>query len=67
VELLDEDEFAEHQVRYGYPAEVIRRARSTAAELITRVRARDEPFGAVGPGWLARFSSDSTTGRATRF
>ncbi|WP_239162611.1 DUF402 domain-containing protein [Paractinoplanes rishiriensis] len=66
VELLDEDEFAEHQVRYGYPADVVARAQATAAELMARVRDRDEPFGDVGRAWLERFSSASTTGRATR-
>ena len=33
VELLDEDEFACHQVRYGYPADVITQAERSAAWL----------------------------------
>ncbi|WP_203820759.1 DUF402 domain-containing protein [Paractinoplanes ferrugineus] len=55
VRLLDEDEFEEHQVLYGYPAEVIDQARATADELLDRIGWRQEPFGAVGDAWLARF------------
>jgi uncharacterized protein len=55
VRVLDEDEFAEHQVRYGYPAEVVAQARATTADLVARLTAGDEPFGAVGASWLARF------------
>ena len=44
VLLLDEDEFAEHQVRYGYPREVIRQAERSAAWLQAAVR---RPRGAV--------------------
>jgi uncharacterized protein len=53
VELLDEDEFLEHQVRYGYPAEVIRRGHEVAGLLLDAVT-NEEPFlGAYGD-WLAR-------------
>ena len=54
VELLDEDEFAEHQVRYGYPAEVVAAAQESAAWLVSAVQEHVEPFGAVSLGWLAR-------------
>ena len=57
VELLDEDEFAEHQVRYGYPAEVVAQALATADELLARVAAGDEPFGTVGPTRLTRLAA----------
>jgi hypothetical protein len=53
IELLDEDEFLEHQVRYGYPAAVIERARATADWLLEAVAARREPFGSTGAAWLA--------------
>ena len=43
IVLLDEDEFAEHQLRYGYPAEVIAAAERTAAWLRTALDDR-EPF-----------------------
>jgi uncharacterized protein len=55
VEVLDEDEFADHQVRYGYPAEVIAQALATTGELVAQVTAAVEPFGAVGDARLAEF------------
>jgi protein associated with RNAse G/E len=39
----DEDEFAEHQVKYGYPADVIAQAQSTCDWLVGAV-ANEEPF-----------------------
>jgi hypothetical protein len=59
VKVLDEDEFIEHQVRYGYPAEVITQARATTDNLVARITAAVEPFAAVGAGWLARFTGTS--------
>lgn len=53
VLLVDEDEFAEHQVAFGYPAEVIAQAQRTADELLVAVRAGQEPFGAASRQWLA--------------
>jgi predicted RNA-binding protein associated with RNAse of E/G family len=44
VAVLDEDEFAEHQVRYGYPPEVIAAARATCDELSARLTAGVQPF-----------------------
>lgn len=58
VLLLDEDEFADHQVQYGYPAEVIRRAKQSAAWLLATVRAGAEPFGTGYRRWLERLSAD---------
>ena len=59
VELLDEDEFAEHQVRFGYPPDVIAEASAAADWLVDRRRAtRTEPFGSrtgvAGPGRPSR-------------
>jgi len=54
VLLLDEDEFAEHQVRYGYPREVIRQAERAAAWLQAAIRAHEEPFGRTYRYWLAQ-------------
>jgi uncharacterized protein len=56
VELLDEDEFAEHQRLYGYPPEVIAGALATADDLIAMITAREEPFGVVGEAWLADYA-----------
>lgn len=55
VELVDEDEFAAHQVRYGYPQDVVAQARATADELVRAITARVEPFDTVGAGWLSSF------------
>lgn len=54
VAVLDEDEFAEHQVRLAYPAELISQARETRDWLVEAVSSRTEPFGEAGAGWLAR-------------
>jgi protein associated with RNAse G/E len=56
VRLLDEDEFAEHQVRYAYPAEVISRAVQTAAWLQEAITAGTEPFRDAFRPWLALVS-----------
>jgi hypothetical protein len=54
VAVLDEDEFAEHQVELGYPAELIAQARATCDWLVSAVSARAEPFGQASAAWLAR-------------
>ena len=48
----DEDEFAEHQVRFGYPPDVISHAEQTAARLLAAVTADVEPFGSTAEAWL---------------
>jgi hypothetical protein len=57
--LDDEDEFTEHQVLYGYPPEIIAGAKASADRLMTAVRSRDEPFGAVGEDWLIRYAGSA--------
>ncbi len=52
VIVVDEDEFAEHQVRYGYPADVISAAERAAAWLLDAISAKAEPFGAAYRRWL---------------
>jgi protein associated with RNAse G/E len=47
ISLLDEDEFAEHQIRYGYPEDVVEAAWASAKWLIAAMTAGDEPFGSV--------------------
>jgi hypothetical protein len=51
--LVDEDEFAEHQVRYGYPDDVIRAAQDAADWLMAAVAAGTGPFGGAHRAWLA--------------
>ena len=54
VAVLDEDEFAEHQVRYGYPAEIVVQARATTDAIVAALSAGAEPFSTVGTAWLDR-------------
>jgi uncharacterized protein len=54
VLLLDEDEFAEHQVRYGYPPEVIRNAEQAAAWLQAAIGDGAEPFVGDYHRWLEK-------------
>jgi uncharacterized protein len=48
----DEDEFAEHQVRYGYPREVIAQAEQAAGWLMEAIGAGAEPFASRYLTWL---------------
>lgn len=52
VIVVDEDEFAVHQARYGYPADVIGEAERAVAWLLDAIRAKAEPFGAAYRAWL---------------
>jgi protein associated with RNAse G/E len=53
AKLLDEDEFAEHRVLFGYPEDVVRAVSQTAATLMTQVIGA-EPFVAAYRPWLAQ-------------
>jgi len=56
VLILDEDEFAEHQVRYRYPAEVIEAAERVTAWLVEVISAGAEPFATEYRAWLDKVS-----------
>ena len=47
VELVDEDEFVEHRVRYGYPDDVAEAAVATSRRVLAAVEAREPPFDDV--------------------
>ncbi len=47
IVLLDEDEFAEHQVKYSYPADVIAESERAAAWLQVALGDGREPFATV--------------------
>ena len=49
---IDEDEFAEHQVRYQYPVDVISQALQAAAQLQLAIKAGAEPFASEYRAWL---------------
>ena len=59
VRVLDEDEFAEHQVRYGYPEPVIAKALATTGDLVSRLTAGIEPFETAAASRLAAYLSSS--------
>ncbi|MDJ0357393.1 DUF402 domain-containing protein [Paenarthrobacter sp. PH39-S1] len=48
----DEDEFAEHQVAMGYPAEVITGIRSECDRILAAVTARQGPFDGTDTKWF---------------
>jgi uncharacterized protein len=56
VELLDEDEFAEHQVVFGYPTDVIDAAIATSQWLMDVVRCGEPPFDDATP---ARWATEA--------
>jgi uncharacterized protein len=54
VEIVDRDEFEEHQELLGYPPDVMAGAEQTAAWLETELRAGRAPFDGVAQVWLDR-------------
>ncbi|WP_309102896.1 hypothetical protein [Microbacterium sp.] len=51
----DRDEWAEHSIRYGYPADIMAHLEALALDLENRVRAQHPPFDdAVPDFWLDR-------------
>lgn len=53
VELLDEDEFAEHRRRWGYPSDAAAEAQAAAAWLVDALGNGTEPFASTYRGWLS--------------
>lgn len=58
VVVEDEDEFAIHQVKYGYTDEMIAAACETTRNTADRLKRREEPFFEVATGWLAQVAAD---------
>jgi uncharacterized protein len=52
LETVDEDEFEEHRIRYGYPPDVVHGARRAAQWLHAAIGQNADPFGYRG--WLAQ-------------
>lgn len=50
----DEDEFADHRVRFGYPDEVVRAALDSCARVQGLVSAGQAPYDGTAHAWLAR-------------
>lgn len=57
VQIEDEDEFAVHQIQFGYTPVMIERARAETEELAARLRRREEPFFEVAESWLQRVTA----------
>jgi predicted RNA-binding protein associated with RNAse of E/G family len=51
VLIVDENEFDDHRVRYGYPDRIVAAARTAAAAAVIALERRDEPFGSVVDRW----------------
>jgi hypothetical protein len=54
IERLDEDEFALHQARYGYPLEVVAQATAAWQWLAVALGDGTEPFAGAFRPWLAK-------------
>ena len=57
----DEDEFAEHQVAFGYPADVVVAAQASCDEVIAAVRAGVAPYDGTHRRWLEQLSRLTTS------
>ena len=55
IEVVDEDEFLDHQVRFDYPPHLVAGARAATAKVVAQLEAGAEPFGSIGPGHLQRW------------
>jgi protein associated with RNAse G/E len=53
VELRDEDEFADHRVRFGYPDDLVAAAEAAAKLLFQALGDGTEPFATAYRKWLA--------------
>lgn len=52
VEVVDEDEFLDHQVRYEYPLELVEDARAATDRAVGLLNDHTEPFGAAAQPWI---------------
>ncbi|MCW2857233.1 MAG: hypothetical protein JWR52_2848 [Marmoricola sp.] len=53
----DEDEFAEHQVAFGYPADVIAAARRSCDEVFAAMSDGQSPFDGTTGRWIEKLQS----------
>lgn len=52
VEVVDEDEFAGHQIRYGYPDDIVDLARRSRDDVFAAITSQSEPYRTVAHHWL---------------
>jgi hypothetical protein len=55
----DEDEFAEHQVAFGYPAEIVEAAQASCDAILEAVRAGRAPYDGTADRWLKQLAAIS--------
>lgn len=60
IVVLDEDELAEHRVRFGYPDELVDRIHRTVDDVRAAMTARIWPFDDALVGWLATRTAGTT-------
>lgn len=54
----DEDEFADHAIRFGYPLELVEGVRADADAVLAAVRRREPPFdGTTAVAWFERLAA----------
>ena len=54
----DEDEFAEHRVRYGYPDHVVQLAARSCEQVLRAVESHAPPYdGRTAAHWLGRLEA----------
>lgn len=61
VRLLDEEEFETNRVTFGYPPEVVLRARCVAREMVAWMSSGTEPFGTASQQWFKRATGTART------
>src|SRR6478736_5648669 len=57
----DEDEFADHRVRFGYPDEVIEAALASCRQVEAAVAGGRAPYDGAAAAWLARLLDAATS------
>ena len=63
----DRDEWDEHRIAYGYPAEIVTHLEALAIELERKVRDRVAPYDDdTANAWLARLAALAGAGPAAR-
>ena len=59
IHVLDEDEFALHQVRYAYPTDLIAAARTATESVVASLENREPPFDGSAQVWLESVDQES--------
>jgi protein associated with RNAse G/E len=52
--VIDHDEFEDHQVRFGYPPEIVNATERAAEQSLAMLRNTDPPFDGCHAEWMMR-------------